>query len=191
MSGSPEMHERVTTLLPDQEKLRRRMTGTAGSAFTSASDYWNQILNNDPNQINQMFAPEFRKFNQQTIPDLAEQFAGMGSGGLSSSGFRNAGINAGVDLQERLGAIRAQLKNQAAQGLMGLGQTALGNYSQDVMTQQSSPGFGATIAPLVGSAAGSMFGAAGTVIGNAAGQYFTNRMNKSPYQGQGGLKRGY
>ncbi len=196
MGGSPEEHERVSTLLPGQQPNFRQLQNAAqgagaGGAFGSGADYWYNILNDNPQLMQQFSAPEMRNFQQNTIPGLAEQFAGMGSGGLSSSGFRNASVNAGVDLQERLGALRAQLKQNASQGLMGLGQQALGNYSQDVMTQQGSPGFGATVAPLIGTAVGSMFGGIGAGVGNMAGQYLANKMQSSPYEGQGGLKRGY
>ncbi len=77
-----------------------------------------------------MFAPEMRRFREDILPDIAEQFSGHG--GLSSSGFRNSAIGAGTDLAERLGAIRAQLRSQGASGLTNIGQTALNQYSENV-----------------------------------------------------------
>ena len=119
-----------------------------GGAFGQSADYFRQILEDNPELMQQFYAPEQRRFQQETIPGLAEQFAGMGSGALSSSGFRNAAVQAGTDLQERLANIRAQLKQNAASGLAGLGQVGLGNYSQDVMTQPGSQGFLSSVAPL-------------------------------------------
>lgn len=143
--GSPEKHKRVSTLLPEQEagynQLQSSLSGPgAGGAFGSSADYFYNILNDNPELMNQFMAPEMQKFQQEIVPGLSEQFAGMGSGGLSSSGFRNSAVRAGSDLAERLASLRAGLKQNAAQGLMNQGQMGLGNYSQDVMTQQASKG---------------------------------------------------
>src|SRR4029078_3616274 len=119
----------------------------AGGAFGSAADYYRDLLSDDSQTAKAMFKPEMRRFNEEIIPGLSEQFAGMGSGGLSSSGFRNATVNAGTDLSERLGAIRAQLRQQGAQGLANLGGMGLGNFSQDVVSQPGSSGFLSQIAP--------------------------------------------
>ena len=107
----------------------------AGGAFGEAADYYRDLLSNDSQTFNQMAAPEQRQFREQIIPDLSEQFAGMGSGGLSSSGFRNAAINAGTDLSERLGAIRAQLRQQGAAGLSNIGSQGLQRFNENVYTQ--------------------------------------------------------
>src|SRR6185503_2622466 len=138
--GSPEKHKRVSTLRKDQEPLYQQLQASlmnqgAGGAFGNAADYFRDLLSNDSQTAQAMFAPEQRNFNENIIPGLSEQFAGMGAGGLSSSGFRNAAVGAGTDLSERLGAIRAQLRQQGAQGLANLGGMGLGNFSQDVVSQ--------------------------------------------------------
>lgn len=172
--GSPEKHERVSTLTEGQQPLLQQLLSAlqgqgAGGAFGSSADYLYSILQDNPELMQQFMAPEMRKFNQETIPGLAEQFAGMGSGGLSSSGFRNAAVNAGADLQERLGAIRANLKQQAAGGLMNLGQQGLGNYSQDVVTQQGSPGLISQLGPGLGAGLG--MGLAGPIASGIGGMF--------------------
>lgn len=178
-TGTPEKHKRVSTLLPEQQglfdQLMQALQGQgAGGAFGDASDYFRDLLNDNPELMEQFFAPEKRRFNQETIPGLAEQFAGMGAGNLSSSGFRNAAVNAGTDLSERLGQIRANLKSGAAQGLSNLGGQGLGNYSQDVITQQGTPGFLSTAANALGNA----FGQFGGGLGNKVGSFFGST---SPY----------
>lgn len=177
-TGTPEKHKRVSTLLPEQQGLFQQLQNAgmnqgAGGAFGGAADYYRDLLSDDSSTFNAMQAPEMRKFNEEIIPGLSEQFAGMGAGGLSSSGFRNAAVNAGTDLSERLGSIRAQLKSQGAQGLANIGQMGLGNYSQDVMTQPGSQGFLSNIAPAVGAATG-MFagGPMGAMAGYQAGNAF-------------------
>lgn len=164
--GTPEQNYQQSTLSEAQQPLFEQLQSAtqgrgAGGAFGQAADYNRDILDNNSETINQLNAPELRRFNQEIIPGLAEQFAGMGSGGLSSSGFRNAAVNAGVDLSERLGAIRANLRNQSAQNLQNLGQQGLGNYTENIH-RPGTPGFLDTFAK-----------GAGETLGKAAGAYFT------------------
>lgn len=189
--GTPEKHKRVSTLLPEQQQLFEQLTGAglgpgAGGAFGTAADYYRNLLSDNPQDFDAMAAPELRRFNEEIIPGLSEQFAGMGSGGLSSSGFRNAAVNAGTDLSERLGALRAQLRQQGAAGLAGIGQAGLGNFSQDVMTQPGTTGLFAQAAPAIGTAIGAYAGGpAGAYAGSQAGQGFgnwiSNKGKSSPY----------
>ena len=97
------------------------------------------------------------------------QFAGMGAGGLSSSGFRNAQIQGSTDLSERLGALRAGLRQSGAAGLAGLGGMGLNPYSQNIQTQEGSPGFLSSFAPAIGSG-----------ISSAIGNWFSPSTNTTP-----------
>jgi hypothetical protein len=156
-SGGKEKHRQKSRLLPEQEKLYQQLQNAlngkgGGGAFGEAADYYRDLIDPNSQTAEAMFAPENRRFNEETIPGLAEQFAGMGSGGLSSSGFRNSTVNAGTDLAERLGAIRANLKLQGAQGLANLGGIGLGNFSQDVITQPGYESPFSTLAPAFGEA---------------------------------------
>ncbi len=183
-TGTPEKRKNVSTLRPEQEDLLQQlidagMAPGAGGAFGGAADYYRDLLNDDSQTFNQMANPEMRRFREDIIPGLSEQFAGMGSGGLSSSGFRNAAVNAGTDLSERLGAIRAGLRQQGAQGLSNIGQSGLGQFSQNMTTQQGSPGFLSNVAPAVGTGLGSFAGPIGSAIGGAAGGLFGNSFGSS------------
>jgi hypothetical protein len=193
--GTPEEHERQSTLLPEQQQLYQQLQAAlqgqgAGGAFGDTADYYRSLLSSDPAVLEQFFAPEKRNFQENIIPGLSEQFAGMGAGNLSSSGFRNAGIQAGTDLSERLAAIRANLKQQGAQGLAGLGQFGLGNFSQDVITKPGTQGFVSQVAPAAANAAvGYLTGGPGGAV--AGGMSSFGKSN--PYGGnnQGGtLRRG-
>lgn len=149
--GTPEEMEWISNLDPNQQKLHEQylqaLSGKgAGGAFGDAADYYRSLLDPNSQTAQEMFAPEMRQFKEDIIPGLSEQFAGMGSGGLSSSGFRNAAVSAGTDLQERLGAIRAQLKQQGAAGLAGLAQGGLSPIGQNVI-RGGQPGFLGQIAP--------------------------------------------
>lgn len=158
-SGSSEKHKRVPTLRKEQMPLYQQAVNAgigpgAGGAFGTAADYYRNLLSDQSADIDAFAAPQLRQFNQDILPNIAEQFAGFGAGGsgLSGSGFRNAAIGAGTDLAERLGAIRANLRQSGAQGLSNIGQVGLGNFSQDVMTRPGSQGFLSQAAPGIGNA---------------------------------------
>lgn len=181
-SGSPAKFEQRSRLGDEQQPLYQQMLAAAqgkgaGGAIGQASDYYRDLLSDDSQTAQAMFAPEMRRFNEQIIPNLSEQFAGMGSGGLSSSGFRNAAVNAGTDLSERLGAIRAQLRQQGAQGLMGLGQMGLGNFNEYYESQPGTEGFLSQISPLAGKALGSF----GSSLGKQFGNWISGKGKTDPY----------
>jgi hypothetical protein len=200
--GTPEKRENVSTLRPEQEDLYQQLINStkgsgAGGAFGDSADYYRDLMSDDSNAFNNFAAPQMRQYNEDIVPGLSEQFAGMGSGGLSSSGFRNAQIQGATDLSERLGAIRANLRHAGAQGLANIGQQGLQNYSQNMVTQQGSPGFLAGIAPAagqaIGTAIGSIFNPVGQAIGSGLGSQTSNwfggnkvGQNTGPYTGQGG-----
>lgn len=169
-TGTPGQFEQRSTLGPEQmqlyEQLRNAGMGKgAGGAFGQSADYYRSLLDDDNSTFNSFAAPEQRRFREDIIPGLSEQFAGMGSGGLSSSGFRNAAVSAGTDLSERLGAIRAQLRQQGAAGLMNIGQQGLGNFNENIY-RAGQPGLFDTIGEGLGNAIGQFGGGAGKAIGN-------------------------
>jgi hypothetical protein len=192
-TGKKGKWEQKSRLGPEQQPLYQQMLAAmqgqgAGGSFGAAADYYRDLLSDDSQTFNAFAAPEQRRFNEEIIPGLSEQFAGMGSGGLSSSGFRNAAVNAGTDLSERLGAIRAQLRQQGAQGLSNMGQFGLQQFNENVYTK-GQPGLLDQIGPGLGAAAGTIFGPAGTAIGGAIGggvsNWISNKFGKSdPYGGQ-------
>lgn len=176
LTGDPESQEYVSRLRPDQEPLSQQainagMGKGAGGAFGGAADYYYNNLSDNPADFEAFAAPERRAYNEQIIPDLAEQFAGMGSGNLSSSGFTNAAIGAGTDLTERLAQIRANLRSQSAQGLQNIGQSGLQPFGQNVI-RPATPGFLQSIAPAVGNlvtqGAGQMMNSAKNSFGQSS-----------------------
>ena len=188
-TGTPQKNYQVSTLGKEQEPLKNQLISAgmgpgAGGAFGNSADYYRNLLSDDSADFNAFAAPEQRRFNEQTIPDLAEQFAGMGSGGLSSSGFRNAAVNAGTDLSERLGSIRAQLRQQGAQGLQNIGSQGLQSFYNNV-TQPASGGLLDYAAPAVGAALTAFGGPLAGAAGSAATNWLTGKMrNSSPYGSQ-------
>jgi len=166
LSGTPEERENVSLLRPEQElgfqQLQDAAQGRgAGGAFGTAADYYRDLMSNDSADYNAFAQPALRQYNEDIVPGISEQFAGMGSGGLSSSGFRNAQIQGATDLSERLGALRANLRQRGVEGLQNIGQLGLGNYSQNMVTKQGSPGLLGSIGPAVVSAGAGLIGGPG------------------------------
>lgn len=157
--GAPGRFDQRSTLGPDQQGILSNLTNSiqnpgAGGAFGTSADYYRNLLSDNPSDLQAMAAPEMRRFNQQTIPGLANQFAGIGAGGATSgSGFRNALGSASTDLLERIASLRAGLRQQGAAGLSGLGQQGLGSYYANTY-QPRTPGLFESFAPAIGQAAG-------------------------------------
>ncbi len=182
-TGTPGKFKQKSLLSKEQEPLQQQLINAgmqqgAGGAFGESADYYRNLLGNNPEDLQAFAAPEMRRFNEEIIPGISEQFAGMGAGGLSSSGFRNAAVNAGTDLSERLAAIRANLRAQGAAGLANIGQLGL-NPRKENIYMQGQPGF---------------LQSAGSGLGNAIAQYGGNQnwfggnpvaKNSSPYGNQG------
>lgn len=157
--GQPGQFDQRPNLGPNQQPIQQNLSNAvqkpgAGGAFGDVADYYRNLLSNDPAQLQAQAAPDIRQFNQQTLPGIANQYAGLGAGGaLSGSGFRNASIQAGTDLMERIASLRAGLRQEGARGLTGLGTESLGNYYNNTY-QPRSPGLIESLAPALGQAAG-------------------------------------
>lgn len=193
IQGDQGGSEQRSTLTPEQQNLHdqymKAMAGPgAGGAFGGSADYYRDLLSNDSQTMNQLSAPETRRFNEDIIPGLSEQFAGMGSGALSSSGFRNAAVNAGTDLSERLGAIRENLRSQGAAGLANMAQGALNPITENLQIKPEG-GLLDYAGPALAAAGTAVAGPIGTAVGNTFGNAIStaNQANikgkSSPYGG--------
>lgn len=183
LTGRKGKYTQRSTLGPEQQGLYNQMQQAlqgqgAGGAFGQAADYYRNNLSDNPADFQAFAAPEMRRFNEQIIPGLSEQFAGMGSGGLSSSGFRNAAVGAGTDLSERLGSIRANLRQQAAQGLNQMGQFGLSPQFNENIYEAGQPGLLDFAGPALGAFGGPALGA----FGNMAGNWLSNKFGKGSRQ---------
>lgn len=175
-TGTPSRNEQVSTLSPQQQSLQNQlMQMLQGGGLNQLQQYYGNILGDDEESFNQFAAPEMRRFQQEIVPSLANQFAGMGSGALSSSGFRNAAVGAGADLGERIAQLRANLRQNAAQGIQSMYGQAQQPSIQNVFRPQQ-PGFLQSSMGALGGALGSFggptMGALGQGMGTAIGQRF-------------------
>jgi len=196
LSGTPERVEQYSNLDKRQKRNQNqysRAVQKQGGAFGDVADYYRSNLSNDPADFQSYAAPEMRRFNEEIIPGLSEQFAGMGSGGLSSSGFRNAAVGAGTDLSERLGSIRAQLRQQSAQGLQNFAQGSLSPHQENVI-RPGTEGFMDKIGPaLVSGGIGFMTGGPVGAAAGAASSFGKSSPygNRSGYSGSFGQLPNY
>ena len=119
-----------------------------------------------------------RQFREDIMPGIAEQFAGLGAGGLSSSGFAQETGRASTDLAERLGQLRASLRQQGAEGLNKMGEFGLTPVDQQIFRPRQPSAFesfATGMAPGIGSAIGM---AAGGPLAAGAGNLFGNFLKK-------------
>jgi hypothetical protein len=134
---------------------------------------WLQSMFSDPSFFNQFEAPLQRQFQEQTVPDLANRFASMGSGGaLGSTGFRNQLAREGSNLSTNLGALRGGMQQQAIPQLLGYSQQPFNNY-MSMLNQALTPTqntFQGATPGLFGNLLSSLSGGAAQGFGNMWGQ---------------------
>lgn len=123
--GSGDKLKKVETMTKEQKGalsgLLSQLRGMAApqGAYGLAQSRLQELLMGTPEAYQQFEAPYLRQFQEQTLPQIAERFAGAGA--LGSSGFGQSLGAAGAGLQENL----AQMRSQAQMGAL---QSALGQY---------------------------------------------------------------
>jgi len=146
--------------------------------YQQGQDYLMSLFN-DPEFFNQFEAPLQRQFQEQTVPDLANRFASMGSGGsLGSTGFRNQLAREGSNLGTNIAALRGGMQQQAIPQLLGYAQQPFNNlmslYQQALQPTQNTyqPASAGFFGPIASSFAGGAAQGYGNQWGqNMAGQY--------------------
>lgn len=92
---------------------------------------WLQSMFNDPQFFDKFEAPLQRQYQEQTVPDLANRFASMGSGGsLGSTAFRNQLAREGSNLNTNIAALRGGMQQQAIPQLSQYAQQPFNNMIQ-------------------------------------------------------------
>lgn len=186
-----------SSLSPQQTALLNQLISQAGgnlsqgdikqnSLFQGGSSFLQNLFSNDPQQQQSFEAPYMRQFNEQTIPDLAERFAGLGAG--SSSAFQNALGQAGASLQEKLAHLRSGNQLGALGSALSFSQQPISNLMQflnaslggtmsggggPAAQQQGQPGaFSRFLAPINSGIGGALGQSVGTgLIKNLSTQF--------------------
>ncbi len=99
------------------------------SLYQSGQSYLQKLLSGDPSAFAEFEAPYKQQFEQETIPGIAERFAGMGtgSGASSSSGLYNSLARASKEFSTNLAGMRSGMQMQAAQQGLQYAQQPINN----------------------------------------------------------------
>jgi hypothetical protein len=187
--GSEDQLNKVPTGTKEQEALHNNILAQAmgmsgaGGGYNQAQQYYNSLLQPGNDAYQNFSQPFMQQFNEQTLPRIAERFAGGGA--LSSSGFGQALGGAASGLQAQLAQLFAQLQSQAAGAQTNqfnqLSQTGLNHQP---FAYQQKPGSQGMLGPMMGA----MGTALGGPIGGAIGQGFSSGISslfKGGAQGAG------
>ena len=160
--GKPGGFEQQSLLGPSQQPIFQNLTNAvqnpgAGGAFGNVADYYRGLVNGTGNDFQNLATPYIRQLRQETLPGIANTFAGIGTGATNSTGYRNAVLQANTDLSERLASLQADLRQRGAQGLEGLGNQSLQNYFA-TLYRPRAPGFLESAAPGIGQAGTQLLG---------------------------------
>jgi len=142
---TPEKTTQLNRYQPWQEAMMKQ-----GSQM--GMDQLQQMMG-QPGQINPIEAEYMRRFQQQTVPGLAERFSGVPTAqGQQTSAFGQQMGQAGQDLQTRLAALRFETQQKLLPMMIGMGQQPM---QENFFTpQQQQPGFTEQMLPGAGAALG-------------------------------------
>lgn len=133
-SGTPEKYGRIRTGTPEASAFQRKLFNKKGllgksPLYQEGSNYLQQLLSGGDEAFQRFEEPYMRNFNENISPDIANRFAGMGTGnsGLSSSGFQQTLAQAGKGLQGDLAAMRSGLQMQALPQALNYAQQPINN----------------------------------------------------------------
>lgn len=111
---------------------------TQNPNYQQGQDWLNSLFN-DPEFFKSFEAPLQRQFEEETIPGLANRFAGMGSGGsLGSTGFRNQLAREGSNLHTNIAAMRGGLQQQGVNQSLQYAQQPTSNF-QNLLNYALTP----------------------------------------------------
>jgi hypothetical protein len=144
--GSGSRTKKKQAYTPEQMQFLNQLLGSLGGGDQGGFlGYYKNLLGGEEGQGDfEAFADPYRRqFEQETVPMLAERFAGAGGGmggALSSSGFGQQLSSAGANLNSQLAQLYAGLRQGAAGQMAGLTGTALGAQPYFLKQRQASPG---------------------------------------------------
>ena len=120
----------IKDILAMVKGMRGNADITKNQGYNQGQD-WLSSLFNDPEFFNNFEAPLQQQFQEQTVPELANRFAGMGSGGsLGSTGFRNQLAREGSNLHSNIAALRGGMQQQGVNQQLGYAQQPFQNMMQ-------------------------------------------------------------
>jgi hypothetical protein len=168
-------------LHPLQEKALERYLSQGietSPLYQQGSSFLQNLLSNNPEAYQAFELPYYQNFQQNIIPQLAERFAGMGTGagGLSSSGLYNSLGQAGRNLQTDLAALRSGLQTQALPQALNYAQQPFSNLLASLGLRVFQPYERPGQPGLLTGLSSGILGGIGTGIGERGVQFFGNQL---------------
>jgi len=182
--GTPAKTEQLPTMSPQQQQMFEGLLSMVQGQQGNVSKYMNDLFSDDPQALQRMFAPAQREFQEQTIPGIAEQFSGMGSGAQSSSAFGQTLGAAGASLSEKLASMREGLRSQGMSSFQNMMQQGLSKEPFAYQQTPRQPGF---LESVIGPALGATGSAAGSYFGGPAFAATQAARRNAPESGTGSL----
>ncbi len=116
---------------PEQQQAMSKILQLAQEGNEDAIAYYKQILSDDPEAFADFERPYMEQFQQETIPNILERINAGGGMNKYSGAVTQQLAQAGRGLSTNLAAMRANLKQNATQGLQ--------NYSQLGLQELNDP----------------------------------------------------
>ena len=116
--GDKGKQKQVSNFTPSQNQAFQNYWDkpiTNNSTYQSGNQYIQNLLSGNPEAYAAFEAPLMRQFQEQTMPGIAERFAGMGTGagaGGSSALYNSLG-RAGADFSTNIANLRGNMQMQA------------------------------------------------------------------------------
>ncbi len=145
--GNKSKLRQRTTQTSGQSQLSDFLTDQSQQSAGSAFDLLRQYMDPSSEATSAFAEPYIRQFNEETIPQLAERFAGLGpeSGALTSSGFGQALGAAGGKLQTDLASLKGGLGQKSLSDLFSLMQGLTNEKRFGYSQQPAQTGFGESL----------------------------------------------
>ena len=179
--------KKISNFDPNQKQFFNQYTQNALGNQSGMNDVMGLLQSMlDPNSdfFQNFEDQQMNQFNEQTLPNIAERFAGGGA--LSSSGFGQALGGAASGLQSNLAAGKSGMIMQALQQLLNQynqqANTVLGAKPFDYLNKQGGSGFAGNFAQGLGNTSQ---GGWGDLIGSLQSAYQGYQGNNLMNQSQG------
>ena len=113
---SPEQNDFFKQFMSQLQGL-----GGQGGGAQNAMGLLQDYLNPESDVYKNFEKPYMQEFEQQTLPGIANRYAGLNAmgGGLSSSGFGQSLGAAGSQLQTNLAGMKSQMQRQSINDILG------------------------------------------------------------------------
>lgn len=122
-----QVYDKGQMKLHEQNTKRATDLGGPGGGVDMVMKQLMDMLNPQSDIYKNFEKPYMDQFEQQTLPGIAERFAGAGAlgGGLSSSGFGQAVGGAGANLQTNLAQMKSGMGQDAMKSILDMYKSSL------------------------------------------------------------------